>query len=243
MVLDTLRMRRKRWHAVCVVGAVLAWVGAQTCLECLKSVAFAGSSMRSLNLSTRTDSLITRAGGGMVEVPGDLKMGMRLMVDGDPLELLEFMSKKVGKGVAVTKTKMKNLKTGAIIDKTLNSGKKFERIESERLIGSFSYSNDAGEYIFMDGTTFEEVKFDGASLGEAGKWLVEGASIDIEHFSGNLIKITIIDDIVVTVVAKKEQKSGCLLTFANGETRQGASYMEVGNKLLFNKSFQIDKRI
>ena len=80
---------------------------------------------------------------------GDFKTGLTIIVDGDPWQVLDFQHVKPGKGAAILKTKMKNLKTGSTQERNFNASTKFEAAPIEKKIVNFSYSVD-NVYTFMD---------------------------------------------------------------------------------------------
>ena len=85
---------------------------------------------------------------------GDFKTGLTVLVDGDPCVVLDFMHVKPGKGAAILRTKMKNLKTGVTQERNFNANVKFEQANIEKKNVTFSYESD-GVYYFMDGETYE----------------------------------------------------------------------------------------
>ena len=73
---------------------------------------------------------------------GDFKTGLTLMVDGDPWVVIDFQHVKPGKGAAILKTKMKNLKTNSTQERNFNANTKFEQAMIEKKSAQFSYSSD-----------------------------------------------------------------------------------------------------
>ncbi|CAE7263512.1 efp [Symbiodinium necroappetens] len=101
------------------------------------------------------DSLMARQ-ASMIEVPGGLKNGIKIVVDDTPVKLISFQSKKQGKGVAITKAKIQSMITGAIFEKTLNSGSKFNEVETQWQVGTYSYRDESDNtFHIMDMETFE----------------------------------------------------------------------------------------
>ena len=85
---------------------------------------------------------------------GDFKTGLTVIVDGDPWQVIEFMHVKPGKGAAILRTKMRNLKTGSTQERNFNASTKFEAAPITKQLVTFSYAAD-GIYSFMDMETFE----------------------------------------------------------------------------------------
>ena len=130
---------------------------------------------------------------------GDFKTGLTVMVDGDPWVVLEFMHVKPGKGAAILKTKMKNLKTGSTQERNFNANTKFEPATIEKKKASYSYESD-GVYYFMDQETYDTYEL-GANLIDIKKYfLLEGMEVQLVFFEGNVLDVSMPDraELVVT---------------------------------------------
>mmetsp|Transcript_61368 Transcript_61368/g.118349 ORF Transcript_61368/g.118349 Transcript_61368/m.118349 type:complete len:250 (+) Transcript_61368:59-808(+) len=185
---------------------------------------------------------------GMCQVPGDVKRNLMILIDGTPFQIMEFQSKKVGKGIAITKTKIRNVLTGAIIDKTLNSGAKYETCETEMKEATFSfYDEETGEFNFMDLETFETLGLGADILGPAGDFITDGMTVDIETFEGKALNLRFKGDLTAKIV--DVHKSGrsddtAIITLDNGVKKQGAGYLKVGDTVIINKeTFNLGKRV
>lgn len=102
----------------------------------------------------------------------DFKNGMCLDIDGQYYFIVEFLHVKPGKGPAFVRTKLKNVRTGRILDKTWNSGVKVEEVRIERRPYQYLYKDDMG-YNFMHTETFEQVAIPGESI-DGVQFLKEG---------------------------------------------------------------------
>ena len=87
----------------------------------------------------------------------DIRKGLKIMIDGSPYTVVEFQFVKPGKGAAFTRTKMKNLLTGAVLERNLRSGDKLEPADVETKTMQYLYA-DADSFIFMDTTTYDQVQ-------------------------------------------------------------------------------------
>ena len=103
---------------------------------------------------------------------GDFKNGVTFEMEGKVYSIIEFQHVKPGKGPAFVRTKLKNVKTGRILDKTWNSGVKVEEVRIERRPYQYLYKDDMG-YNFMHTETFEQVALPGESI-EGVQFLKEG---------------------------------------------------------------------
>jgi len=118
----------------------------------------------------------------------DLKTGAKLLLESDPYEVISYSHSKMGRGGAVVKTKLRNLRTGAVIDKTFQGADKLEEAELSKKKASFLYS-DADDSYFMDSETFEQFTLANEKIGDQKKFLVENSSIDILYLGSEPINI------------------------------------------------------
>ena len=114
---------------------------------------------------------------------GDFKTGLTIIVDGDPWQVLDFQHVKPGKGAAILKTKMKNLKTGSTQERNFNASTKFEAAPIEKKIVNFSYSVD-NVYTFMDMETFETYELTEEQIGFNKYFIVDGLEVSLVMFEG-----------------------------------------------------------
>ena len=121
---------------------------------------------------------------------GDFKTGLTLIVDGDPWQVIDFQHVKPGKGAAILRTKMKNLKTGATQERNFNANVKFESANIEKKLVSFSYEVD-GTYTFMDMTTFETYDLSAEQIGFNKYFIVDGLEVSLMMFEGQVLTISV----------------------------------------------------
>ena len=130
---------------------------------------------------------------------GDFKTGLTVMVDGDPWVVVEFMHVKPGKGAAILKTKMKNLKTGSTQERNFNASTKFEPATIEKKKATFSYESD-GTYYFMDQETYDTYELTSEHIGDNKYYILDGMEISLMFFEGNVLDISVPDKVELTVV-------------------------------------------
>jgi elongation factor P len=106
----------------------------------------------------------------------DFRNGMCLNIDGNYFFIVEFLHVKPGKGPAFVRTKLKNVTTGRVIDKTWNAGVKVEEVRIERRPYQFLYKDDMG-YNFMHPETFEQISMPGDSI-DGVQFLKEGDMVE-----------------------------------------------------------------
>jgi elongation factor P len=108
----------------------------------------------------------------------DFRNGLSIELEGDIWLIVEFQHVKPGKGGAFVRTRLKNVKTGAVLEKTFRAGEKMEQAILERKPMNYLYSSD-GEHFFMDMESFEQVSLPGAILGDGVKYLKENTPVEM----------------------------------------------------------------
>lgn len=119
---------------------------------------------------------------------GDFRNGMSIEYEENIYSIVEFQHHKPGKGGAIVRTKLKNLHTGAVINKTFRSGEKVERAIIEKEKKQFLYK-DGDMYYFMDTKTYEQVPLDVELLGEGVKFLKENLEIELLKHKNSIIGV------------------------------------------------------
>ncbi|GEB50846.1 MULTISPECIES: elongation factor P [Streptomyces] len=119
----------------------------------------------------------------------DLKNGMVLKLDGGQLwSVVEFQHVKPGKGPAFVRTKLKNVLSGKIVDKTFNAGTKVETATVDRRDMQFSYM-DGDYFVFMDMQTFDQLHVDRKTVGDAANYLIEGFDATVAMHEGEVLNV------------------------------------------------------
>ena len=136
----------------------------------------------------------------------DFKVGVTIEVDGNIYTILEFQHVKPGKGAAIVKTKLKNLRTGSIIEKTFNAGEKVALARIEKKNMQFLYEM-SGTYYFMNMTTYEQVELAKEVLGDDAKFLKENVEV-IMFFGEEVLGIQLPDKIQMKVVRTESAVKG-----------------------------------
>jgi len=113
----------------------------------------------------------------------DFKGGAKLEIDGDPYIIVDYQHVKPGKGGAFVRTKMKNLKTGNLLERTFRSGEKFEEPDLLEREMQFLYLQ-GDEYHFMDANTYEQLFLNAGQLGAAKDFLKENMIAQILFYRG-----------------------------------------------------------
>ena len=133
------------------------------------------------------DILSSRRKINMV-VAGDFKNGITFDMDGNVFQVIEFQHVKPGKGAAFVRTKIKNVITGAVIERTFSPTDKFENAYIERREMQYSY-NDGDLYYFMDMETFDMQPIEKEKLGDNFKFVKEEMMVKIISYKGNVFGV------------------------------------------------------
>ena len=129
----------------------------------------------------------------------DFKTGMTIQYEGNIYTVLDFQHVKPGKGAAIVKAKLKNLRTGSIAEYTFNAGVKVETARIEKKPMQFLYSmNDT--YYFMNMNDYEQIELPKSLIGSDAKLLKENLDVDIIFFEGEMLGMTLPDKIAMKVV-------------------------------------------
>jgi elongation factor P len=117
-----------------------------------------------------------------------LRKGTTFTLDGEIYKVIEFQHHKPGRGKAVIRTRIRNLRTGTTLDKNFISGDRVEDIRIDRVSAQYLY-NDGVFYYFMNEDTFEQIPLSAAVLGEATQYLVDNMRLNISIYDGEPIDI------------------------------------------------------
>ena len=121
-------------------------------------------------------------------IAGDFKNGVTFELDGNVLQVVEFQHVKPGKGAAFVRTKLKNVITGAVTERTFSPTDKFEPARIERKEMQYSY-NDGDLYYFMDTETWEQIPINKSVLGDNFKFVKENMVCKVLSYKGNVFGI------------------------------------------------------
>jgi elongation factor P len=118
----------------------------------------------------------------------DIRKGLKVKINNQPWAVVGFQFVKPGKGNAFTTTKLKNLISGNVIERTYKTGEKLEKVMLDEQPVQFLYA-DGDEYNFMNTETFDQFHVTADQLGDATKWLLENMEIVLQFFEGNPISV------------------------------------------------------
>ena len=137
----------------------------------------------------------------------DIKNGMTILFEDNIYTVLEFSHVKPGKGAAFVQAKLKNLRTGSIVEKRFNSGVKLEKAMVEMKNMQFLYAN-GDIYNFMNMETYEQIELDKNQIGEDVDFLKEDLMVDVTFFQGELLGLILPEKVEVKVTQTEPAVKG-----------------------------------
>ena len=168
---------------------------------------------------------------------GDFKTGLTLVIDGDPWQVLDFMHVKPGKGAAFLSTKMRNMRTGAVLEKNYNANTKFEQAMVTRRVAQYTYNAD-DIYYFMDMGTYETYELTADQIGDNKYYLVETMEVALILFEEQVLTVAVPDKVTMTVVETTPAIKGAPSTQSKdaltdtGLTLRVPQFIEQGEKII-----------
>jgi elongation factor P len=170
----------------------------------------------------------------------DLKVGMTIMYDNNIYSVMDTQHVKPGKGAAFVQAKLKNLRSGSIIENRFNSSDKVEPARIEKKPMQYLYSmNDV--YYFMDMNTYEQVEISKSQIGDDSELLKENLEVDIMFFEGEMLGMNLPDKIALKVVHTEPAVKGNTTssamkdaTLETGKVIKVPLFIEEGEELLIS---------
>ncbi len=120
----------------------------------------------------------------------DIRKGLKVLMDGNPYNVIEFQFVKPGKGAAFTRTKFKNLLTGAVVERNIRSGEKLEPANVETRDMQYLYK-EGGDLVFMDQTNYEQVTIAADLIGDAHDLMKDNLPCTVVFFNERPVDVTL----------------------------------------------------
>ena len=137
----------------------------------------------------------------------DFRRGLRLMYEGSPWFIVEFQHVKMGRGRPHVKTKLKNLLTGNIIEKSFLTTESFDDPDVENRDMQFLYEQN-GEFVFMDSKTFEQIMVTAETLGDSRWYLMENNEYNVLLYEGRAISLELPASVILEVIEAEPAVKG-----------------------------------
>lgn len=170
----------------------------------------------------------------------DFKTGLTIEWDGGLYQIIEFQHVKPGKGAAFVRTKMRNKRTGAVVERTFRTTEKLEKAHIERLQMQYLYL-DGDFYVFMDTETYDQVHLTAANLGDGLKFLKDNMTIHVQFYKDEPIGVELPTTVVLSVAETEPGVKGDTAnnvtkaaTLESGVTVQVPLFVNEGDELIID---------
>ncbi|HYO85329.1 MAG TPA: elongation factor P [Dermatophilaceae bacterium] len=167
----------------------------------------------------------------------DLKNGLVLILEGQLWSVVEFQHVKPGKGPAFVRTKLKNVMSGKVVDKTFNAGTKVETSNVDRRTMQYLYK-DGDDFVFMDGQTFEQLQVPFQTVGSAADYLLENQDAVVATHEGTPLSVELPASVVLEITFTEPGLQGDRstggtkpATLETGAQIQVPLFLETGTKV------------
>jgi elongation factor P len=165
----------------------------------------------------------------------DLKNGMSLDLPEGLFSVVEFQHVKPGKGGAFVRTKLKNVRSGAVIERTYRADEKLEQAIIDKRDMQFLY-RDGADYVFMDTTSYDQMQVPPDALGEAPQYLKEGDAANVQMYNGEIVGVELPAAVELTVTETEPGMQGDRVsgarkpaTLQTGHTVQVPLFVNIGD--------------
>ncbi len=145
---------------------------------------------------------------------GDLRKGMTIEIDGQVWVVVDFLHVKPGKGAAFVRTKIKNVMTGNVLERTFNPTEKFPRAMVETKEMQYLY-NDGDLYYFMDTETYDQLPLNHEKVEDALPYMTENMNVTIKFFKGEAFSVEPPNFVILTVTETEPGFKGDTATAGN----------------------------
>ncbi len=172
---------------------------------------------------------------------GDFRTGLTLIIEGKLYVVLDFMHVKPGKGAAILKTKLKDLRSGTVLEKAFNTNTKFEQALIEKKPVQYSYEADK-VYYFMDVETYETYELSEDKIGFNKNFLIDGMQLNLTFFEDEVLEVLIPEKVELTVTDTTDAISGASSTstkeafLETGLRLRVPQFIKVGDKIIVSSS-------
>lgn len=137
----------------------------------------------------------------------DIRKGLKVLIDGNPYVVVEFQFVKPGKGAAFTRTRFKNMLSGAVIERNIRSGEKLEEANVEEREMQFLY-REGENFIFMDKATYEQTHVDEKVIGDDARFLKDELEVSVLFFNERPVGVTLPNFVALRVVKSEPGMKG-----------------------------------
>ena len=137
----------------------------------------------------------------------NLKNGMTLIIDSNLMQVVEFQHVKPGKGGAFVRTKLRNVESGKVLDKTFRAGEDVPQAIIQKKQLQYLY-NDGQHLVFMDTTTYEQTHVAAESIGDSAQWIKESDTIEVLDYEGRIVGVELPASVTLEVTQTEPGVAG-----------------------------------
>lgn len=172
----------------------------------------------------------------------DLKTGLTIKIDHGLWSVLEFLHVKPGKGAAFVRTKLKNVETGQVVEKTFRAGEKVERAMLDRREMQYLYK-EGNDYIMMDLESYEQMPVTGVAIGDGIKYLQENMNVQILMHDRKVIGVDLPNHVELEVIdTPPAEKGNTAQGGSKPATLQGGAVVNVPFFVAVGNVIRVDTR-
>ena len=130
----------------------------------------------------------------------DFRPGVTIVLDGSVWRVVEFLHVKPGNGSAFVRTKLKNVQSGSVVEKTFRAGETVPQANLEKRTMQHTYK-EGDEFVFMDMESYEESTFNTSQIGDRVKYLNEGMEVNVVTWGEQVLEVELPNSVVLEVIA------------------------------------------
>jgi elongation factor P len=129
----------------------------------------------------------------------DFRPGVSIVLDGSVWRVIEFLHVKPGKGSAFVRTKLKNVQSGSVVEKTFRAGETVPQATLEKSTMQHTYK-EGDEFVFMDMETYEEGRLSASQIGDRVKYLKDGMEVNVIRWGEQVLEVELPNSVVLEVI-------------------------------------------
>jgi elongation factor P len=167
----------------------------------------------------------------------DFRPGVSIVLDGSVWRVVEFLHVKPGKGSAFVRTKLKNVQSGNVVERTFRAGETVPQANLEKSTMQHTYK-EGDEFVFMDMETYEESRLNAKQIGDPVKYLKDGMEVNVIRWGDQVLEVELPNSVVLAVVQTEPGVKG---DTATGGTKP--AIVETGAQVMVPLFIKMGERI
>lgn len=167
----------------------------------------------------------------------DFRPGVSIVLDGSVWRVVEFLHVKPGKGSAFVRTKLKNVQSGSVVERTFRAGETVPQANLEKSTIQHTYK-DGDEFVFMDMETYEESRLNAKQIGNSVKYLKDGMEVNVIRWGEQVLEVELPNSVVLEIV---QTEPGIKGDTATGGTKP--ALVETGAQVMVPLFIKMGERI